>query len=117
MYFIIKIKNIGILFAMLFLLFSCENHVQENDEIVEVEKDNCDANVSFSTSIKTIIDNNCLPCHRSQFPNLTNYNSIRDNASNIRGQVVSRRMPQGGSLTSQEIELIKCWIDNGATNN
>jgi len=29
----------------------------------------------------------------------------------------TRRMPKDGTLTSAEIEAIRCWVDNGALNN
>ncbi|MGY5352502.1 c-type cytochrome [Wenyingzhuangia sp. IMCC45533] len=114
---IFKNRNIGVLLLVLFLSIACENHVQENDFAVIEQDVNCNPNTSFATSIKPIIDNNCLPCHRTQFPVLTSFSSINRNASNIRRQVVSRRMPLNGSLSDDEIALIRCWIDNGAQNN
>jgi uncharacterized membrane protein len=74
---------------------------------------------SFSTHVKTIIDNNCIQCHGQggNFPNMTTFNGIKNNASIIKAEVVSRRMPQGISLTDQEIQTISCWVDEGALNN
>ncbi len=114
----IVLKKISCLLVLVLMLVACETHVQEND-VVEVEQDdNCDPETSFITSIKPIIDNNCLPCHRAQLPILTSFENIRDNRDDIRTQVVVlRRMPLGGSLSSDEIALIRCWIDNGAQNN
>ena len=114
---LLKMKSICVFMIAVFLIFSCENHVQE-DDIVEMEASNCDPNTSFTTSVKPIIDANCVSCHNgSQPPNLSSYNGVSSNASNVKTQVISRRMPLGGSLTTEEIELIRCWIDNGALNN
>ena len=96
------------------LLMSCENNVEESFQEVEA----CDPNISFSTAIKPIIDNNCIQCHNgNQFPDLRTYESIRVNASKIIEETQTRRMPIGGSLTIAQIEAIACWIDSGALNN
>ena len=80
----------------------------------------CD-NYSFSNDVKPIIDNNCIQCHNantgSNFPNLTTYNGISAHKDIVKAEVVSGRMPQGGSLTQEEINAIKCWVDSGALNN
>ncbi len=110
-----KIKSI-LLITICLTILSCETNVEEETPIDE--NNSCDSDISFASSIKTIIDINCISCHGgNQFPDLRTYEVISANASNIKGQVVSRRMPLNGSLTSEEIELIRCWIDNGALNN
>jgi uncharacterized membrane protein len=96
-------------------LTSCENNVEENDA-VEIEL--CDPNVSFINDVNPIIENNCISCHSgTQFPDLTSYASIKNNANIIKAQVEARIMPIGGTLTNAEIKLISCWIDNGKPNN
>ncbi|WP_282079114.1 c-type cytochrome [Aquimarina algiphila] len=117
-----KIKSI-LLITICLTILSCETNVEEETPIDEngnpiSENESCDPDISFSTSIKAIIDTNCISCHGgNQFPDLRTYEGISANASNVKEQVVSRRMPLNGSLTSEEIELIRCWIDNGALNN
>ncbi|HEU5290735.1 MAG TPA: hypothetical protein VFU05_08850 [Cyclobacteriaceae bacterium] len=74
--------------------------------------------VDFS-SVSQIVQNNCAvsQCHNgSQFPKLTTYSEIQENASRIRTQVSSRRMPPlaRSPLTQQQIDAIICWIDDGA---
>ena len=110
-----KNRFILILIACQGILFlSCENNIEE--ELQEIKE--CDPNISFSKVIKPIIDNNCLQCHNgNQFPDLRTYESIRINASKIKEETQSRRMPISSSLTTTEIEAIACWVDSGALNN
>jgi uncharacterized membrane protein len=112
----INIKLFFCSIIVIFLLTSCENNVEE---VTKIDKTSCDPAISFSNNVKPIIDNNCIECHYpgNQFPDLTNYNSISNNATSIKTAVVNRIMPLGGTLTNAEIELIRCWIDNGKPNN
>ncbi len=111
-----KFQNALYGFFVLLLLFSCEANIEE--ELITQDDASCNPDVSFALSIKPIIDNNCLQCHGgTQSPNLSSYAGISANADRIKTQVVSGRMPQGGSLTTEEIQLISCWVDNGALNN
>lgn len=116
MHFIKRVKQINLLFIFtLFVVFSCENHVQENDLAEGVE---CDPNTSFTTSIKPIIDNNCVECHGgSRFPNLSTYSGVSANANIVLEEVESGRMPTTGPLSIEQIDLIKCWVENGALDN
>lgn len=76
--------------------------------------------VSFQQSIRAIIDANCAisGCHvgagRQDFRQLS---VIQSNANGIKSRIKSGSMPKTGSLTSQEIELIVCWVDDGALDN
>ncbi len=81
---------------------------------------NVPSGVSFVQSISPIISTNCAisGCHGgSQFPDFRVFENIQNNASEIRKRTQSRNMPQTGSLTQTEIDLIACWIDDGALNN
>ena len=97
--------------------------------------------IKFSTDIKPLLDGNCLRCHGGEVTNsgfsVATYNLIM--TSGLRGPNVvafnsagSRlyiatttsptrdidRMPFGGPyLTTQQQDLIKTWIDQGALNN
>jgi len=73
---------------------------------------------SYANDIEPIIATNCLSCHSgTQFPDLRTYQGVSNNAGIVKTQVVNRTMPIGGSLTNDEIDLIACWVDNGAPNN
>lgn len=100
------------------IVFSaCLNNVEE--PLIENPIEDFCKTRSFSLHVKTIIDNNCVQCHGQggNSPNLTTYNGISSNANSIKSEVVSRRMPQGNSLSQEEIQTISCWVDEGALNN
>lgn len=103
------------IFLLLILCYSCEKHVEEDADLAV---DTCDTTISYMTNIRPIIDANCISCHSgSQPPNLTTFDGLNANADRVRTQVVTRQMPQDGSLTEDEITFISCWVDNGALNN
>ncbi|WP_378174879.1 cytochrome c [Aquimarina sp. SS2-1] len=107
-------KSIGIIFGCC-LLMACETNVEEETQPVVAI---CDTTISFAQQVQPIINTNCISCHGgSQFPDLRTYEGVSNNAARVSGQVVSRRMPLGGSLTENEIETIRCWIESGALNN
>ena len=63
-------------------------------------------------------DNPTLPAGYTKFRRVGCwYNDASSNANSIKSEVVSRRMPQGSSLTNEEIQAIRCWVDEGALNN
>jgi len=85
---------------------------------------------NFTKDIAPILYRNCVSCHR---PGeiapmaLMDYKSVRPWAKAIRGAVVTRKMPpwfadsrygefaNDARLTDQEIEIIKAWVDGGAS--
>ena len=116
MIFKLKISKIFIILTCIFLsscLANVEEAIEENTII-----DFCKTR-SYSLHVKTIIDVNCVQCHGQggNFPNLTTFNGIKNNASAIKSETESRRMPQGFSLTTEEIQTISCWVSEGALNN
>lgn len=111
--------NISKIFLILSCLFlsACLTNVEEAIEESPIS-DFCKTR-SFSIHVKTIIDTNCVQCHGQggNFPNLTTYNGIKNNANAIKSETESRRMPQGFSLTDEDIQTISCWVTEGALNN
>ena len=77
--------------------------------------------VSFSASIQNIITTKCAisGCHVSGTgrKDFTNLSTIQSNASGIRSRTQSGSMPKNGTLTSDQIKLIACWVDDGAKDN
>ncbi len=80
---------------------------------------------SWARDIKPIIDSNCAVsgCHNgdnTSIPNWTVFSNVQSRASDIKARTGDRSMPRAGSgltLTDDEIELIACWVDDGANNN
>lgn len=92
----------------------------------------CDlSNVTFSATVKPILQASCLSCHSNSKASssgagikLENYSDVVTTASN--GQLMGAinhsngyvAMPQGGGkLTDCEISKLQKWIDNGKLNN
>ena len=114
------VKNILHLIFLVFVLSialsSCSYNSFEDkfDENVDC------SDVTYSGSIAEIISVNCAVsgCHAGpQFPDFRVLANIQANASNIKIRTQNRSMPKSGSLTQQEIDLIGCWVDNGALDN
>tara|TARA_B100001540_G_C15292475_1_gene411044 strand:- start:75 stop:440 length:366 start_codon:yes stop_codon:yes gene_type:complete len=117
-----------ILYIVLFIIFfnSCDRETEINDI--------CD-NVSFINDVAPIIYNNCVSCHSvgqtaesaGIFGSIDNnevyYNTvfaIKDIiislvSSNDPNQVMPPNV--GSQLNQNQIQIIQCWIDNGAIEN
>lgn len=79
------------------------------------------AGTSYDQEVKPLIMNNCAVtgCHSgSQSPNFSVFSNVQNNADKIRTRTQNGSMPPGGrTLTQEEINLIACWVDDGAQNN
>lgn len=76
--------------------------------------------VSFAASISPIIQNKCAVsgCHNgSKSPDFRVFKNIHDNAGQIKTLTGNGTMPQNGTLTQNEIDMIACWVDDGALEN
>jgi len=81
-------------------------------------------NAKFTADVSLIIQTKCATgsgCHGAGSTNgpgeLTSFNQIKNAASSIKNAVVSGRMPLGGSLSTTQVNQIRCWVDNGTLNN
>ena len=80
-------------------------------------------NPSFSAQVMPLIIESCgvVGCHDASSGNkggpFTNYTQISNKATTIKTQVLSGAMPQGSSLTAAQLQIISCWVSNGAVNN
>lgn len=76
--------------------------------------------VSLSGDILPIINASCAisGCHLNmQPPILDSESAIINSANQIRGEVAGLTMPPSGALPQNQIDLISCWVDDGAPNN
>ena len=114
-----KLIKIFLLLLIGFIFTSCLTNVETPFEELDPTSPNPCETITYFLSVKPIIDNNCIQCHGlgGNFPNLTTYNGVSANANLVKSETVSRTMPQGRSLTNDEINAISCWVDNGALNN
>jgi len=76
--------------------------------------------VSWENEIKPIIENSCKlsGCHNgSSRADLTQFENAKFYAKSIKSKTQDRSMPRDGTLTQQQINLIACWVDDGAVQN
>lgn len=89
-------------------------------------------NVDYATQIQPIFNQRCTSCHGgtaglflTSYENVTNAGIVvagNANASKLYDKVrldklpaVGSRMPQGGALSQSQVDLIRDWINQGAT--
>ncbi len=82
----------------------------------------CGEEVSLEAQIMPIIEADCAVslCHLDGTnPILDSKAAVITHAANIRTQVETFQMPPGGQepLSAAEIELIGCWVEDGAEDN
>lgn len=79
----------------------------------------CDgSNPTYNSAIKSILDSRCgsASCH----PNYTSYeglSGILQSGDFKREVLTNQAMPEGSSLTQEQINKIQCWVDNGFPEN
>lgn len=79
--------------------------------------------VTYSGTISTIITTKCASaqCHgagnKKPGGDLTTWDLVNANAAEIKTRTGNQSMPKVGSLTSDQIKQIACWVDDGALNN
>ncbi len=77
--------------------------------------------VSWSNQIKSIVDRSCAKagCHVAGTGrvDLTTFENVKLHAGQIRARVISRSMPFDGKLPDDQIQLISCWVEDGAQEN
>lgn len=76
---------------------------------------------SWENDILPIMEKNCAisGCHNgvSRSNNFKEYASAKTNAKAIKSKTQDRSMPFDGALTQNQIDLIACWVDDGAPKN
>lgn len=93
----------------------------KDDQNCEVNKTiRVKTNTSLSSDIMPIVEKDCAisGCHNgSQSPRLTTPEAVIQNAGRIKSETQAGSMPRNRTLSDQEIDLIACWVDDGALNN
>lgn len=79
----------------------------------------CDgSNPTFVSQVEAIVEDNCYACHSAGSGN-TVYTSYEDmeysfTDGSFESEVLSKQtMPEGKSLTNAQLDLLRCWVDNG----
>jgi hypothetical protein len=126
-----KTKKTRAVCSALFILFlvgtlhSCVDHT-----LPEVEVDECGGTVSFDIDIEPIIDSKCAivgdgGCHNGGNGASLDwrvFSNFQGKASSVKDRITRApgsdgKMPKIGTLTNDQIQLIVCWVDQGAKDN
>jgi hypothetical protein len=69
-----------------------------------------DESLYYTTFAKSAFDTHCVSCHPSNIPSLTNFESIRNNAEDVKESLINGTMPPGNSLPDDlRIKMVN-WI-------
>jgi hypothetical protein len=113
---------------MIVLLFSSCYYDNEED-LYPFYENNCDTtSVSYSLTVKPILERSCVSCHQASNPSgnvlLDTYDGVKAAADNgslfgsINHDDGYTAMPLGGGkLSNCSIAQVKSWIDNGSLDN
>jgi len=120
-----KLFKIVLVCSLSLMCFSCyyDEFLEEAEVVIE--------DVSFANDIQPIFTQNCISCHNaSRDPDLRVGNAFAaivpdyvtpGNADNseLFNKLPGNNHPNdvGFTLSSEEIALVKAWIDRGAENN
>lgn len=78
------------------------------------------SDTSWSSDILPIVQTSCSKsgCHDgASRPDLRIYANAKKYAAQMKSETKNKNMPREGSLTQSQIDLIGCWVDDGALNN
>lgn len=109
----------------LLLVQSCVDH-----KLPAPEGINCTTQVSYATDVLPIINSSCAivgdgGCHNGGNGDSRDWRvfaRVQSHALQIKDRVMRTpgtpgHMPPNGSLSSDQVRLISCWVDQGAQNN
>ena len=93
------------------------------EEVSEEIGNECAGKVSYTASIKPIMESACVKCHSGANPkhgiDLTTFENVKKATGHgllctVQGGERCPKMPPfGGSLSKEEVNKIDCWITNG----
>lgn len=77
--------------------------------------------VSYAGQVRDILTQNCnlSGCHGAGTGtrDWSNFANLKANAGNVRIRTSNRTMPPDRTLTQTQIDLIACWVNDGANDN
>ncbi|GEM_PF-1153331 len=122
-------KSFKITSLLAFVLLVVGSSCNLSKKVVESEtetKITCNDQITYSSTIKGIFDARCTGCHSGPKPanaiDLTSYETASKVVAHRLKCVITwsdncnRMPPSGGQLSSEEIQQINCWMENGFKN-
>jgi hypothetical protein len=103
-------------FCYLFIAACSKNQA---DEPSPAEPNKPTTKVTYSNFVGGLFQTKCASCHapgrpQASFWTFNGYSSVISNADQIRNLViVTKVMPQGGSLSAAELKSLQDWYDQG----
>ncbi len=77
----------------------------------------CDgSNPTYTSYVKNLVDNNCVSCH-SNFATYSGLSTVTTNGKFEQKVLIEQSMPKNGSLSTEELKKLQCWVDNGFPEN
>jgi len=70
---------------------------------------------TYTSYVQSLVNTSCVGCH-ANYGTYSGLKTIVDNGSFESQVITTQKMPQGGSLSSDQLSTLKCWIENGAPN-
>lgn len=78
---------------------------------------NCDGSTpTYNSYVKGIVNSNCTSCH-SSYSTYAGLSAITSNGKFEKEVLINQTMPDGGSLTQDELNKLQCWVNNGFPEN
>ena len=107
-------KNIATIALGIVIIASCKKD-KDSGKLTP----SCDGSIpTYQSAVKSIIDTRCATsnCH----PNYSTYDGLLPDLEGgdfKREVLVNQTMPQGSSLTQDQINTIQCWVTNDFPEN
>ena len=111
-----SIVSVTIVIVTIMLFITCKKNEFKNLDCSTIDS-------KYSTSIAGIISASCTTsgCHNgSSSFDLRTYNQVKTYIDNgkFNDELINKKsMPKGKSLSQDELNKIKCWLDQGGPNN
>jgi uncharacterized membrane protein len=103
----------------LFWLDSC--YYDNEEDLYDTRALDCTTiPATYNTNVQTIINTKCAitGCHNSSGAGgtvLTTYANVKLKTDRINQRVIKdKTMPPGGGMTTEQLNILSCWISNGA---
>jgi hypothetical protein len=122
------IINLTIFSAFMLIFVSC--YYDSEEALYPQLSTSCDTtNVTYSTTIVSVLNNNCYSCHSNKTAasygnniHLENYNDVVGNIDRVLGSVKHTTgfsdMPKnGGKIKDCSITQLDIWVRSGMPNN